>query len=130
MISPENIRWSLYDVCPGGRIIKASPPFDTPGEYTEDIINRKSRYMYVIIDTAGDGICCNHGPHGFFQVSVDNVVQFRGGDDGPFTTKTEYFGECSSPTTLKPTNAVRHLLRCHTIFSIYSMLLIFHFIIR
>jgi len=103
---PRNIRWSLYDVCPGGRIIKTSPPYDTPGEYTDEILNRKSRYMYVIIDTAGDGICCNHGPHGFFEVSVDDVVQFRGGDDGPFTTKTEYFGECSSPTTLKPTNAI------------------------
>jgi len=36
-------------------------------------------------------------------VSVDNVVQFKFGDSGPFVSENEYFGDCYGRTTSKPT---------------------------
>lgn len=101
---PRDIRWTLHDICPEGRIIATSPIYVTPDTYEQMIPNRKSRYMFAIIDTSGDGICCNTGPKGYFEVSVDNKLQFRGGEDGPFTSIVEYFGECQASTTSKPTN--------------------------
>ena len=81
--------------------------YDVPGEvYSTTFLNRNSRYLFVIVDTGGDGICCNTGPEGYYKIYMDNVLQAEGGKFE--ASDTAVFGACPGPTS-KPTNVVRHL---------------------
>ena len=60
--------------------------------------------MFSILDTGGNGICCNSG-QGSYKVFVDSIEEVSG--DGQFgVNKIEHFGSCSAMTTSKPTNMV------------------------
>merc|ERR1719356_336888 len=104
---PTETRWSLWDVCPGGGAVAVaeSDLYNDPGEtYSTEIFNRKTKYLFNFIDVGGDGICCNTGADGFYEVYTNNGVQFIGGESGPFTSEAEVFGDCRGSTTSKPTN--------------------------
>merc|ERR1719221_800952 len=98
---PEDIAWSLLDICPGSTTIPPNPGRVAYGEdYVEKgkleskvVTVRKSRYMFVMVDTSGDGMCCSNGPPGSYMVYFDNVLQAQGGEFNGAETK--FFGECA-----------------------------------
>ena len=88
-------------------LVGAGGDYTEPGKiYSTTIQNRVSRYLFVILDTGGDGICCNYGPNGYYEIYMDNVLQAKGGKFG--SSASEVFGACPGPTS-KPTNVVCHL---------------------
>ena len=97
----------MIDNCPVETGVAVGGDYNAPGEvYSTTILNRNSRYLFVIFDTRGDGICCNKGPEGYYEIYMDNVLQAK---DGKYkASDTAVFGACSGPTS-KPTNLVRHL---------------------
>ena len=104
--------------------------YNTPGDiYSRTILNRNRRYLFVILDTGGDGICCNKGPEGHYQIYMDDVLQAEGGKFED--SDTAVFGACPGPTS-KPTNVVRHLfivvflLFC----TLFSLLICAHYLYR
>ena len=104
---PTETRWSLWDVCPGGGAVAVaeSDLYNDPGvTYSTEIFNRKTKFLFNFIDVGGDGICCNTGADGFYEVYTNNGVQFIGGESGPFTSEAEVFGDCKGSITSKPTN--------------------------
>merc|ERR1712032_45991 len=94
--------WSLVDACPGGDVVASR------GGYTEgktlthvDVkTDRSSRYLFSILDTGDDGICCEHSS-GYYKVYVDGALQLEGGQFGG--SETGYFGDCDKEFTNVPT---------------------------
>ena len=85
------------------------------GDYTEEGANytvtvpvEPSRFMFTMLDTGGDGVCCNHGTDGSYRVYYDGELVASGGEFG-FST-LDMFGTCAGPQTSKPTNMVRVVL--------------------
>ena len=100
--------------------------YDVPGEvYSTTVLNRNSRYLFIILDTGGDGICCNTGPEGYYKIYMDNVLQAEGGKFE--ASDTAVFGACPGPTS-KPTNVVRHLFIVDNLLfpALFSMLICVH----
>ena len=100
--------------------------YTTPGQTDLRIIrNRNSRYLFNILDTGGDGICCNTGTQGSFKIFVDSVVQ---ADKGKFgTSDTVLFGEeVCNDVTFKLTNVVSHVaLVCpQRLFQLYLLFIL------
>lgn len=92
-----------------------------PGEVHSTTIlnlNRNSRYLFVILDIGGDGICCNNGPEGYYKIYMDNILQVKGGTFKE--SDTVVFGAYPGPTS-KPTNVVRRL-HCCILLTPYSFL--------
>lgn len=97
--------WSLVDICPGEVMVARGGEYTVPGKLELDfVLNRKSRYLFSIIDAGEDGMCCKYGPKGSYKVFADGVFQVGGGEFDASDTKT--FGSCTEPSTFKPTNAV------------------------
>ena len=87
------------------------------GDYTEEGANytvtvpvEPSRFMFTMLDTGGDGVCCNHGTDGSYRVYYDGELVASGGEFG-FST-LDMFGTCAGPQTSKPTNMVRGHFVC------------------
>ena len=105
--SSDETSFELLDVCPDGTVVEVGGNYKVLGEvYSTTILNRNSRYLFVILDTGGDGICCNYGPEGYYEIYMDNVLQAKGGKFE--SSASEVFGACPGPTS-KPTNVVCHL---------------------
>jgi len=101
---PEETKWSLIDACNPIQTVFVSELYTENGTlFTSEFYSRKTKYLFNMLDLGLDGVCCNSGPEGYFEVSVDNVVQFKFGDSGPFVSENEYFGDCYGRTTSKPT---------------------------
>jgi len=99
---PDETSWQLIDNCPVQSLVRAGGDYSDPGKnYSTTILNRKSRYLFVILDTGGDGICCNYGPEGYYEIYMDNVLQAQGGKFE--SSASAVFGACPGPTS-KPTN--------------------------
>jgi len=102
---PSETLWSLVDICPGEVMVARGGEYTVPGKLEMDfVLNRKSRYLFSIIDAGEDGMCCKYGPKGSYKVFADGVYQVGGGEFDASDTKT--FGSCTEPSTFKPTNAV------------------------
>jgi len=100
---PTETSWSLIDVCPRGREVTSGGPYTNAGVVETTVIRtRDSRYLFTIVDTGGDGLCCNHGANGYYKVTMDGVEQLSGGEFE--ITEGAFFGTCTMPTTSKPTN--------------------------
>jgi len=87
-------------------VVAVGGGYTTPGQTDLHIIrNRNSRFLFNILDTGGDGICCNTGTLGSFKIFVDSVLQ---ADKGKFgTSDTVLFGEeVCNDVTFKPTNVL------------------------
>jgi len=100
---PGETSWSIIDTCEGGGEILSGGSYTEGGqEVTVAKSVRRSRFMMNIIDTYGDGMCCNQG-QGKYEVFVDfmgNVAS--GGEFGAM--ESHFFGDCSDgPQTSKPT---------------------------
>ena len=64
----------------------------TPGQDDIHIIpNRNSRYLFNILDTGGDGICCNTGTQCSYKIFVDSYFQAGEGKFG--SDDTVLFGK-------------------------------------
>lgn len=65
---------------------------------------RRSRFMMNIIDTFGDGMCCNQG-QGKYEVFMDFMGDSPVASGGDFdASESHFFGDCSDgPQTSKPT---------------------------
>ena len=115
-------------MCPRNPVLGAtavSELYEDPNEtYSELVYARKSKFLLNFIDVVGDGICCNNGADGSYEVSVNNAVQFRGGQSGSFTSEAEVFGDCVDSVTAKPTNIVRYYLLSITL-SVFLTVLFF-----
>jgi len=105
---PTQTSWTLVDVCAdkslaGSGIVASGSGYTEKGNQEVQLISvKKSRYMFSILDTGGNGICCNSG-QGSYKVFVDSIEEVSG--DGQFgVNKIEHFGSCSAMTTSKPTN--------------------------
>jgi len=103
---PTETSWSLIDVCPDGPGVVGTGGGYTVagGTETTALVTRQSRFLFVIVDAGGDGICCNTGPAGYYKVSVDDVERISGGEFD--INDNQYFGLCTTPTTSKPTNVL------------------------
>jgi len=105
---PTQTSWTLVDTCYGkssafsGIVASGSGYTEKQNQEITFILARRSRYMFSILDTGGDGICCNTG-QGYYKVFVDSIEEVS--DNGQFgVNKIEHFGSCSAITTSKPTN--------------------------
>ena len=97
----------MIDNCPMQSVVVFGGDYSDPGKmYSTTIQNRMSQYLFVILDTGGDGICCNYGPEGYYEIYMDNVLQAQGGKFE--SSSSAVFGACPGPTS-KPTNVVCHL---------------------
>jgi len=102
---PTETSWSLIDACPGGSSVITGGGYTSNGVVeTITYRARASRYLFVIVDSGGDGLCCDHGADGYYEVLEDGVVQVFGGEFE--ITEAKFFGKCTMPTTYKPTNQV------------------------
>lgn len=99
----------LIDICPDGAVVATGGGYTKPGQTdVRTIYNRNSRYLFNIIDTGGDGICCNTGSQGSYSIFVDSSLQAEGAEFG--SGNTELFGkDVCDGVTFKPTNVVRYV---------------------
>ena len=117
----------MIDNCPGETIVAVGGDYNVPGGvFSTTFLNRNSRYLFVIFDTGGDGICCNKGPEGYYEIYMDNVLQVKGGEFK--ASDTAVFGACPGPTS-KPTNVVRHLyiVVIHLFCALFSLFICVHY---
>lgn len=106
--------WELVDLCNGGAMIESGGPYGRAitlgtlaySPYTPLLeVNREfclpatTRYRFTIRDSFGDGICCSYG-RGKYEVLVDGVLQFAGGEFGE--VKEHEFGSCKLAPTTSP----------------------------
>lgn len=99
---PEETSWSIIDTCEGGGEIVSGDDYTVAGEAVsvERTVPR-GRFMINIIDTFGDGLCCNHG-QGKYEVFMDGLLVADGDDFGAM--ESHFFGSCGDgPQTPKPT---------------------------
>jgi len=103
---PTETSWTLIDICPDGAVVATGGGYTKTGQTDmRTIYNRNSRYLFNIIDTGGDGICCNTGSQGSYKIFVDSSFQAGGAEFG--SGDTELFGkEVCNGVTFKPTNVL------------------------
>merc|ERR1712238_647478 len=100
---PTETSWTLIDICPDGAVVATGGGYTKTGQTDmRTIYNRNSRYLFNIIDTGGDGICCNTGSQGLYSIFVDSSLQAEGAEFG--SGNTELFGkDVCDAVTFKPT---------------------------
>jgi len=93
---PQETTWTLTNNCDGEEVASGGP-YAYSQEYTrfsQRICVPDAEYLFVISDSAGDGICCDNGEGiSYITYNGDKVGQ-QGKDFGSSDEKT--FGECES----------------------------------
>ncbi|EJK61965.1 hypothetical protein THAOC_17453 [Thalassiosira oceanica] len=99
---PEETSWSIIDTCEGGGEIVSGDNYTVAGEAVSvEVTVPRGRFMMNIIDTFGDGVCCNHG-QGKYEVFMDGLLVADGDDFDAM--ESHFFGNCGDgPQTQKPT---------------------------
>jgi len=94
------------DTCSGGGAVAAAGGYRRKNKLeTTSVAARNGRYMFSILDAGLDGVCCNGGGPGSYEVYVDGELRVSGGEFG--ASEYKLFGDCSEQnTTSKPTNNV------------------------
>merc|ERR1719356_1236444 len=103
---PDETLWFLVDTCGDDETLEIGGRYKEKGkEYVTDVpVQTPSRFMFAIYDTAGDGLCCNHGPDGYYKVFLNGSLILQGGKFGYSNTMS--FGNCVPEETSKPTNSL------------------------
>ena len=99
---PLEITWTLNNQCGEQTSVGAQTTPLRGGPYNSKLtwFSAKSRlpassYEFNIVDTYGDGLCCNYGS-GKYSILVDGVVIHT--SNGKFArTETKSFGTCVAP---------------------------------
>jgi len=90
---PSETSWTIMDTCSGGGQVGTGGDYSGSGQlYSTDYVTRSSQFVFIIIDTYGDGICCSSGS-GSYTVFMDNTSVASGG--GFLESETTVFGECA-----------------------------------
>jgi len=98
---PHETSWTLVDACPGGGVVATGVGYSEANEHVlVNVSGRNSRYLFSILDTGNDGICCKHG-RGSYEVSIEYALQIEGGEFG--TSDQQFFGLAECPTAMPPT---------------------------
>ena len=89
---PGETTWNLVEV--GYGIIAGGGPLSSPGYLYTTTVDActTSCYVFTILDSFGDGICCSYG-YGWYDVTYDGDVVATGGDFGS-EESTEFGGGC------------------------------------
>jgi len=98
---PAETGWALADQCGGnGGPSRPAGYYTSPGtSYEDEYCLPGSRYKFSIQDSYGDGLCCEFAD-GKYEVLVDNVSQFVGGEFG--YEMDHEFGSCDPSSTPPP----------------------------
>jgi len=101
-IYPYETSWTLTDMSSGNQIAAGGGYTEAEKLYsTTKVVPVVSCFQFEILDSYGDGICCEQGD-GYYEVHVDNSLKISGGQFKKEETKV--FGECASPPV--PENVV------------------------
>lgn len=78
---PEETRWEVRT--PEGILVATAGPFTEAvglSTYTQEIVLPEGQYVFAIIDSYGDGICCNYG-EGSFQLNDSHGATILAGTE-------------------------------------------------
>ncbi|KAL7467743.1 hypothetical protein ACHAXS_007980 [Conticribra weissflogii] len=67
---PEETRWNVVDNESGNTLLRGGPYTLPWAVYTKRACLPNGNYTFNVVDSGGDGICCNYG-QGFFVLSSD-----------------------------------------------------------
>ena len=94
---PKETEWILKDKCGLGIRIPMTASTQQGNFSTPEICLPISEYEFTIMDSTGDGFCCDFGD-GWYDIRVNGItVHSSSGTFGFSETKT--FGDCVSPPT-------------------------------
>ncbi|MEM7298183.1 MAG: CARDB domain-containing protein, partial [Bacteroidota bacterium] len=83
---PNETLWSVEDV--EGNVILSGGPYSTTGVIIEQLcLPIDACYVFTMVDTFGDGICCGEGQGSYTLFNADGEVIFEG--DGQFGSSEE-----------------------------------------
>jgi len=98
---PNEISWDLIRTCSQDIVLSStffgSMYIDDFTQYSSEYCIEDTRYIFVVKDAYGDGICCSEG-NGLYQVFYDGEVVAEGGEFSTIEESQEFGIESCNPT--------------------------------
>ena len=98
---PQETKWTI-STCDGDAILQGSYASGNTEHNSSYCIAGDQSYTFEIIDTYGDGICCDFG-EGNYALFVDGLEIFKSGGAFGLSEVTKVNGDCTAPSS-SPSN--------------------------